>query len=144
MTEEAITGPGVCAGMGTANSMAITCEVLGMALPGTTPVPANSPAMWDAVARAGKRIVEMVGEGLRPRQVLTAAAFRNAATVMLALAGSINTIKHLQAVARRRARQARRHPCGAVRRDRLAWRLRAVRQAAVRRRNAERHHPITG
>jgi dihydroxy-acid dehydratase len=99
MTEEAITGPGVCAGMGTANSMAITCEVLGMALPGTTPVPANSPAMWDAVARAGKRIVEMVGEGLRPRQVLTAAAFRNAATVMLALAGSINTIKHLQAIA---------------------------------------------
>jgi dihydroxy-acid dehydratase len=99
MTEEAITGPGVCAGMGTANSMAITCEALGMALPGTTPVQANSPAMWEAVARAGSRIVSLVTEGLRPRQILTGAAFRNAATVMLALSGSINTIKHLQAVA---------------------------------------------
>jgi dihydroxy-acid dehydratase len=99
MTEEAITGPGVCAGMGTANSMAISCEALGMALPGTTPVLANSPAMWDAVAQAGDRIVGLIREGTRPRQILTEAAFRNAATVMLALAGSINTIKHLQAIA---------------------------------------------
>ncbi len=53
MSENAITGPGVCAGMGTANSMHITCEVLGMALPGTTPVLAGSPAMWDAVRQAG-------------------------------------------------------------------------------------------
>jgi dihydroxy-acid dehydratase len=100
MSENAITGPGVCAGMGTANSMHISCEVLGMTLPGTTPVRANSPAMWDAVRRAGARIVEMVTSGgPRPREVLTADAFANAVTVMLALSGSINTMKHLQAVA---------------------------------------------
>jgi dihydroxy-acid dehydratase len=100
MSENAITGPGVCAGMGTANSMHITCEVLGMTLPGTTPVRANSPAMWEAVRRAGARIVDMVTSGgPRPREVLTPDAFANAVTVMLALSGSINTMKHLQAVA---------------------------------------------
>jgi len=99
MSEVAIRGPGVCAGMGTANSMHIATEALGMALPGTTPVLANSPAMWDAVARAGKRIVEMVAEGLTPRQILTPAAFANAARAMLCISGSINTVKHLQAIA---------------------------------------------
>ena len=99
MSENAITGPGVCAGMGTANSMHISCEALGMTLPGTTPVRANSPAMWDAVRRAGARIVDLVLEDVRPRDVLTADAFANAVTVMLALSGSINTMKHLKAVA---------------------------------------------
>jgi dihydroxy-acid dehydratase len=85
--------------MGTANSMHMACEALGMALPGTTPVLANSPAMWDGVARAGARIVELVTEGLRPRQVLTPAAFHNAVTLMLATSASVNSIKHLQAIA---------------------------------------------
>ena len=100
MSETAVRGPGVCAGMGTANSMHIACEALGMALPGTTPVLANSPRMWDAVERAGRRIVEMVRTDLRPRDVLTPGAFANAVTAMLAVSGSINTVKHLQAVAR--------------------------------------------
>lgn len=100
MSENAIQGPGVCAGMGTANSMHIAAEALGMALPGTTPVLANGPAMWDAVRRAGARIVRMAEEGgPRPREVLTPDAFANAVTVLLALSGSVNTIKHLQAVA---------------------------------------------
>lgn len=99
MSENAIKGPGVCAGMGTANSMHISCEVLGMTLPGTTPVRANSPAMWDAVRRAGARIVELIEQDLRPRDILTPDAFANAVTVMLALSGSINTMKHLKAVA---------------------------------------------
>jgi dihydroxy-acid dehydratase len=99
MSDNAILGPGVCAGMGTANSMHMACEALGMALPGTTPVLANSPAMWDGVRRAGARIVELVTEGLRPRAVLTPAAFANAVTVMLATSASVNTIKHLQAIA---------------------------------------------
>ncbi|HVT68634.1 MAG TPA: dihydroxy-acid dehydratase [Trebonia sp.] len=99
MSESAIKGPGVCAGMGTANSMHISCEALGMTLPGTTPVAANSEAMWDAVRRAGERIVAMIEENLRPRDVLTPDAFANAVTVMLALSGSINTMKHLKAVA---------------------------------------------
>lgn len=99
MSENAIRGPGVCAGMGTANSMHIASEALGMSLPGTTPVLANGPSMWEAVRRAGARIVRMVSEGPRPRDVLTPDAFANAVTVMLALSGSVNTIKHLQAVA---------------------------------------------
>ncbi|MGH3489789.1 MAG: dihydroxy-acid dehydratase, partial [Actinopolymorphaceae bacterium] len=99
MSDNAIQGPGVCAGMGTANSMHIACEALGMALPGTTPVLANGPAMWEGVRRAGARIVDLVAEGVRPRDILTPEAFENAVTVLLAISGSVNCIKHLQAVA---------------------------------------------
>lgn len=99
MSENAIRGPGVCAGMGTANSMHIACEALGMAIPGSTPVLANSPKMWQDVRRAGERIVRMVEEGLKPSQILTAKAFQNAVMVMLSVSASVNAIKHLQAVA---------------------------------------------
>ncbi|HVV18249.1 MAG TPA: dihydroxy-acid dehydratase [Pseudonocardiaceae bacterium] len=99
MSDDAILGPGVCPGMGTANSMHVVTEALGMALPGTTPVAANSAAMWSAADRAAARIVAMVEENLRPRDVLTPAAFGNAVRVALAVGSSINTIKHLQAVA---------------------------------------------
>jgi dihydroxy-acid dehydratase len=96
----AIRGPGVCAGMGTANTMHAACEALGMALPGSTPILANSPRMWDFVEAAGARIVEMVEQDLRPRDILTAEAFENAVMVMLSVSGSINSAKHLAAVAR--------------------------------------------
>jgi dihydroxy-acid dehydratase len=99
MATVAVSGPGVCAGMGTANSMHIATEALGMALPGSTPVLANSPKMFADVARAGRRIVELVEEDLRPRQVLTPGAFRNAVTAVLAISGSVNCVKHLQAIA---------------------------------------------
>ncbi|MEO3930894.1 dihydroxy-acid dehydratase [Micromonosporaceae bacterium B7E4] len=99
MSDNAIRGPGVCAGMGTANSMHIASEALGMTLPGSTPVLANSPRMWADVRRAGERIVAMVHEGLKPSDILTPEAFENAVTVLLAVSGSVNAIKHLQAVA---------------------------------------------
>src|SRR5499426_1926288 len=99
MCDHAITGPGVCAGMGTANSMHIVCEALGMTLPGAAPVLANSPRMFDIARQSGQRIVEMVWEDLTPRQVMTSGAFRNAAAAVLAVSGSINCIKHLQATA---------------------------------------------
>jgi dihydroxy-acid dehydratase len=99
MSACAVTGPGVCTGMGTANSMHIAAEALGMALPGSTPVLANSPRMWQTVAEAGRRIVSLVAEDLRPRDILTPQAFRNAVTAVLAVSGSVNTLKHLQAVA---------------------------------------------
>ncbi|WP_205602445.1 dihydroxy-acid dehydratase [Chelativorans alearense] len=99
MADAAIRSPGVCSGMGTANSMHSVVEALGMALPGSAPVAANSPHMWEMVERSCRRIVEMVWEDLLPRQILTEGAFRNAARVVLAEAGSINCIKHLQAVA---------------------------------------------
>lgn len=99
MSACAITGPGVCAGMGTANSMHIAAEVLGMALPGSTPVLANSEKMWRTVEQAGRRIVELVAADVRPRDILTPGAFRDAVTAVLAISGSVNTLKHLQAVA---------------------------------------------
>ena len=99
MADVAVGGPGVCAGMGTANSMHIVCEALGMTLPGSAPVRANSARMMATVAQAGARIVQMVWDDLEPRDILTEHAFHNAAAVMLSLSGSINTVKHLQAIA---------------------------------------------
>jgi dihydroxy-acid dehydratase len=99
MSENAVRGPGVCAGMGTANSMHVASEALGMALPGSTPVLAGSPRMWAAAEQAAERIVTMAAGGLKPRDILTPGAFANAVMVMLAVSGSINTVKHLQAVA---------------------------------------------
>ena len=93
-------GPGVCAGMATANSMHIVCEALGMALPGSAPVLANSPKMIDNARRSGRRIVEMVlRRSQAARHPHRPARFDNAAAAVLAVSGSINCIKHLQATA---------------------------------------------
>ena len=99
MIPQAIRGPGVCAGMATANTMHCLVEALGMSLPGSAPVRANSERMFESARQSGKRIVQMVLEGLTPRQILTEGAFRNAAAMVLAVSGSINAIKHLQATA---------------------------------------------
>jgi len=85
--------------MGTANSMHIACEALGMTLPGAAPILANSPRMFDIARASGRRIVDLVWEGLTPRKILTSAAFHNAAVALLAVSGSINCVKHLQATA---------------------------------------------
>lgn len=99
MAEQAIRGPGVCAGMATANTMHCVVEALGMCIAGSAPVRANSEKMFDAARAAGARIVEMVHEELTPRKIMTAGAFHNAAAMVLAVSGSINAIKHLQATA---------------------------------------------
>ena len=99
MSDNAIRGPGVCSGMATANSMHVVVEALGMSLPGSAPVAANSDAMFELARKSGERIVEMVLEDLKPRAILTEAAIRNAVAAVLAVSGSINCIKHLQATA---------------------------------------------
>lgn len=99
MSDNAVLGPGVCAGMGTANSMHVVCEALGMSLPGSGPVLANSAKMMDFVRRSGERIVQMVWDDLKPRDILRREAFINATMAVLALSGSINCVKHLQAIA---------------------------------------------
>jgi dihydroxy-acid dehydratase len=99
MSANAIRSPGVCSGLGTANTMHSVCEALGMCLPGAAPVRANSPRMFDYARQSGARIVEMIWEDLRPRAILTPAAFRNAVAMVLAISGSINAMKHLQAIA---------------------------------------------
>lgn len=99
MSREAIRSPGVCSGLGTANSMHIVCEALGLALPGSAPVAAMSPKMMADVRAAGERIVQMVWDDVKPRQILTEGAFANAVKAILAVGGSVNCVKHLQATA---------------------------------------------
>lgn len=98
-TKVAIQGPGVCAGLATANSMHIMAEALGMALPGTTPIRAGSAKLFDVARRAGRRIVELVAEDLRPRKILTPAALHNAIRVAIAMGASVNVVRHLAAIA---------------------------------------------
>jgi dihydroxy-acid dehydratase len=99
MSRQAIRSPGVCSGMGTANSMHIVCEALGMALPGSAPVLAMSAKMKTDALAAGTRIVQMVWDDLKPRDIMTPGAFANAVRAVLAVGGSVNCIKHLQATA---------------------------------------------
>lgn len=99
MSRCAIRSPGVCSGLGTANTMHIACEALGMALPGSAPVAALSPKMFADARAAGERIVQMVWDDLKPRDILTAGAFANAVRAVLSIGGSLNAVKHLQAVA---------------------------------------------
>lgn len=98
MADRAITGPGVCTGMGTANTMHVMAEALGMTVPGAAPVAANSPRMWQAVRESAAAVLEALEADRRPRRIMTEAAVRNAVATVLAVSGSINSVKHLQAV----------------------------------------------
>lgn len=99
MTEVAVQGPGVCAGLGTANSMHILAEALGMALPGSAPVRAGSDRMFAFAREAGHRAVQLVADGPRPREILTVSALENAVRVAIAVGASVNTVRHLAAIA---------------------------------------------
>lgn len=99
MSRHAIRGPGVCAGLATANSMHVMAEALGMTLPGNSPIRAGSDRLLALAEQAGHRIVGMVEEDLRPRDILTDGAFRNAVIVAVALGTSVNTVRHLAAIA---------------------------------------------
>ncbi|MEV7649138.1 dihydroxy-acid dehydratase [Arthrobacter sp. NPDC089319] len=100
LSNRAITSPGVCTGMGTANSMHLMAEALGMTLPGYAPVAANSEDMWKAVLGSGRAIVDAVLADRRPRDILTPEAIRNAIRAIIAVSGSINSVKHLSAIAK--------------------------------------------
>lgn len=99
MCDVAVQGPGVCAGMGTANTMHIMAEAIGMTLPGSAPVAARSDRMKQLASEAGHRIVDLVNKDIRPKQIMTPLAFENAISVGLAVSGSINMLRHLQGVA---------------------------------------------
>jgi dihydroxy-acid dehydratase len=99
MTCSAITGPGVCAGLATANSMHCMAEALGMALPGNAPIRAGSKELDAYAARAGAAIVKLIEDDVRPRQIMTAAAFRNAVRTAVAIGTSVNVPRHLIAAA---------------------------------------------
>jgi dihydroxy-acid dehydratase len=92
---------GTCMTMGTASTMAAVVEVLGLTLPGASSIPAADSSHARLADACGRRIVEMVWEDLKPRDVLSAASFDNAVTVAMALGGSTNAIIHLVAMAGR-------------------------------------------
>ncbi|MEO3813268.1 L-arabinonate dehydratase [Sphaerisporangium sp. B11E5] len=101
--EEGIArSPGHCMTMGTASTMTSAAEVLGMTLPGAAAIPAVASAHVRMAAASGRRVVEMTWEDLRPSRILTAEAFADAVTTVLALGGSTNAVIHLIAMARRR------------------------------------------
>jgi L-arabonate dehydrase len=92
---------GTCNEMGTASTMATLSEALGMMPSGTSGIPANHSRRRVAAEGVGRRIVEMVGENLRPSQIMTEDAFRNAICVLNAIGGSTNAVIHLVAIAGR-------------------------------------------
>ena len=90
---------GSCSGMFTANSMNCLCEALGWALPGNGSILATDPARDALFQRAGKAIVRLVRDNVRPSDLLTREAFENALALDMAMGGSSNTILHTIAVA---------------------------------------------
>jgi len=92
---------GTCMTMGTAATMMSAAEVLGFTLPGASAIPAVDSRHARMATLAGRRIVEMVWEDLKPSDLLCAEAIDNAITTVLALGGSTNAVIHLIALARR-------------------------------------------
>jgi len=90
---------GSCAGMFTANSMNCLTEAVGLALPGNGTIPAVMAARIRLAKASGMRIVGLIEEGIRPRDILTEKAFNNALAVDMALGCSTNTVLHLTAIA---------------------------------------------
>jgi dihydroxy-acid dehydratase len=95
----ACPGAGSCAGMYTANTMSACAEALGMALPGSATAPAVSAERTGLARLTGEVTVRALAAGLRPRQIMTRAAFLNAVAVVMATAGSTNAVLHLLAIA---------------------------------------------
>jgi dihydroxy-acid dehydratase len=93
--------PGVCMTMGTAATMTALAETLGLTLPGASSIPAVDSNHSRMAEQSGRRIVDMVWEDLKPRDLLTESAFKNAMVVLMAMGGSTNAIIHLVAMAGR-------------------------------------------
>ena len=93
--------PGTCNTMGTASTMTSIVEALGLALPGSTSIPAVDSAHSRMATDCGARIVQMIWDDLTPQRILGDGAFRNAALTQMALGGSTNAAIHLIAMARR-------------------------------------------
>lgn len=90
---------GACSFMGTASTMQIMAEALGLMLPGTALMPAMSEELLDAALRAGRRAAELAREGVTARQIVTKESFENAIMVHAAISGSTNCLIHLPAIA---------------------------------------------
>ena len=91
---------GACSFMGTASTMQVMAEALGLALPGTALLPAGSPELAQAARQAGERAAQMALLGPSAREMVTRKSFENAVMVHAAISGSTNTLLHLPAIAR--------------------------------------------
>ncbi len=98
-TENACPTCGSCSGMYTANSMNCLTEAIGMSLRGNGTIPAVYSARLRLAKHTGMKIMELIEKNIRPRDIMTQAAFRNAETVDMALGCSTNTTLHLPAIA---------------------------------------------
>lgn len=99
MAETACPSCGSCAGMYTANTMNCLAEVLGLGLPGNGTIPAPYGARRALAKKAGITIMELIEKDIKPRDILTLSAFKNAIAVDMAIGGSTNTVLHLMAIA---------------------------------------------
>jgi len=95
----ACPGCGSCAGMFTANTMCCLSEALGMSLPGNGTIPAVYAARLALAKKAGMQIMRLLEEDIKPLDIITAAALKNAFTADMALGGSTNSVLHLLAIA---------------------------------------------
>ncbi|HJC47435.1 MAG TPA: dihydroxy-acid dehydratase [Candidatus Lachnoclostridium pullistercoris] len=98
-TKHTCPGCGSCAGMYTANSMNCLSEAIGMALPGNGTIPAVYSERIQLAKHAGMKVMELVEKDLKPRDILTPAAFENALATDMALGCSTNSVLHLLAIA---------------------------------------------
>ena len=95
----AIPGPGSCAGMYTANTMASAIEALGLSLANSSAQEAVSDSKREDCRRAGEAVVRLIERGIKPSDILTKEAFENAIATVIALGGSTNAVLHLLAIA---------------------------------------------
>lgn len=100
IVRHACPGPGACGGMYTANTMASAIEALGMSLPYSSSSPAESAEKAAECRQAGAAILNLLQADIRPRDIMTRAAFENAMVVTMVLGGSTNAVLHLIAMAR--------------------------------------------
>ena len=97
--EISVEGPGSCGGMYTANTMASAIEALGMSLPGSSSQDAVSTLKNQDCIEAGKVIMHLLENDIKPSDIMTREAFENAITIVIALGGSTNAVLHLLAMA---------------------------------------------
>ncbi|PUU95465.1 dihydroxy-acid dehydratase [Halanaerobium sp.] len=90
---------GACQFMGTASTMQLMAEALGLALPGAALVPSTSPALEAMTKESGHYLIELVKKGLKPSDIITRKSFENAIMIHAAIGGSTNALLHLPAIA---------------------------------------------
>jgi dihydroxy-acid dehydratase len=100
IVKQACPGAGACGGMYTANTMACAIEALGMSLPYSSSTPAEDPKKLAECFQAGATIRYLLEQDIKPRDIMTPAAFENAMVVVMALGGSTNAVLHLIAMAK--------------------------------------------